>query len=299
MFVPGVCAGVIITLFMLLFAAGSANGASELRSAEPQTISVVIFATATPELVARNFAPPARVPAAQSNEPPDAAPTSSVPVRLRVTDIPTKTWVAFSETDVLSTTLPEYLTDGTMCRIQENICPYSYLVGNLDAGIAFPVAGTTQNAQNRLMHPAMLKPLAALRAAVLNRWGGKNALVVMKAYDPAGDLSALGQTAEITLLPKPGEQEFAAFCGMAFRAGFDWVGNEGDRCRVAIKAVPLCAACPVEPPTIISTPTVFLILLTTPTATMTATVATPGMTPAPVSSSGNASSPVSNPSPIP
>jgi hypothetical protein len=292
-FVQGLCAGVLLTLFMLLFAAGSARGQTQQHIAAPQTFTLVLYATAKPSLRAvKNQIPTMTAPAAS----PMPTVTATLPVRERVQEIKDGEWQAFSDHAVLTTTLANYFAPDEICLIQQNVCPFSYLVGNLDPGIVFPALTENASAPSRLMHPAMLKPLANLRASLFNRWPGRYALVVLKAYAPgARGLSAQGQTAEITLSPKPSDADLAQFCGMAFRAGFDWVGNEGIHCRVAVRAVPLCAVC--QPTTPVSTPVV-LISLITPMPSVSPTTA-PSSVPVLPPSVGGIDSPHNSVTPIP
>ncbi len=251
MFVPGMCAGALLTLITLAFIVSSATS-ERPRRAESQTFTVVFYPTATSSSQAIRVSLP--MPATQSLQQ-TATSTPVIPVRQRVERVNPGESVAFSQTDVLTTTLLNYIPNEEICPIRPGTCPYSYLVGNLDPGIVFPSEGASLSAPNRLMHPAMIKPLSSLSAAINRKWSGQYSLVVLSSYEPHEEssreisraelnLSKQGQLAIITISPKPEENDdLAQFCGMAFQAGFDWVSNNGDSCLVVVKAMRLCLVC--------------------------------------------------------
>lgn len=296
MFIPGVCAGALLMLFVLAFAVGSATSERPLH-AESQPFTVVMYVTALP----LSSAPTATAPPPAAT--PTMTPSPATPSVSGILAIVKGEQQARTPTGVLTATLDQFFAREEICPIRPGTCPYGFLVGNLDPGIAFPADSPTLSVTNRLMHPAMVKPLAALRAEVLKRWMGQHSLAVLGAYTDSAPASGIdlelrsqGQLAVLTLLPRPSEDDLALLCGMAFQAGFDWVRNDGNTCRVAMKAVPLCQVCQSTVSTPEPTATVGIVTFTPTAPTVTAT---PGITDTPAPPLTNPSTDVSRDSSAP
>jgi len=156
-----------------------------------------------------------------------------------------------------SYTLTETAAAGPMlCRIQRDSCAYRRLIGNMDAEILFYRHKPPPfDAEDTLMHPAMLLPLTRLKEKVQAEWGGAVKLFVTAAYDSLleHDLAQSDASRKyslhfegrsIDLVTYPVEPaRYARLCALAHCAGFDFVHNESDHCHASIRAESLCSAC--------------------------------------------------------
>jgi hypothetical protein len=148
-----------------------------------------------------------------------------------------------------------------LCQIKRDSCAFKQLVIDQDPGILFSEAEPPPyGLEDRMMHPAMQLPLARLGALVRGEWGGTVQLMVTAAYDSEihhdlaesnPDLSYSlhyeGRSIDLITLP-PDHSRNARLCGLALRAGFDWVHNEIDHCHASIRANSLCTICsPLAP----------------------------------------------------
>jgi hypothetical protein len=143
-----------------------------------------------------------------------------------------------------------------LCQIERGSCAFGYLTVFQEASIRF----TQEEAppygdEDRLMHPAMVQPLVRLAELVSEEWGGQYQLTVTDAYDSLLDhdlaqpdedrkysLHFEGRSVDLILVPL-GLERMGRLCALAYRAGFDWVHNEGDHCHASMSADSLCNIC--------------------------------------------------------
>ena len=144
-----------------------------------------------------------------------------------------------------------------VCRIQRDSCAFRRLVGNLDPEILFSRhKPPPYDAEDTLIHPAMLLPLTRLKELVKAEWGGQVKLLVTAAYDSSLQEHDLAQSdnsrkyslhfegRSIDLVTYPADStRHARLCALARCAGFDWVNNEGDHCHASVQATSLCEQC--------------------------------------------------------
>jgi hypothetical protein len=149
-----------------------------------------------------------------------------------------------------------------ICRIQRGSCAFRRLVGNLDPEILFSRHKPPPfDAEDTLIHPAMLLPLTRLKELVEAEWGGQVMLLVTAAYDSSLQEHDLAQSdnsrkyslhfegRSIDLVTYPVDSaRHARLCALAHCAGFDWVNNEGDHCHASVQATSLCLQCSGESP---------------------------------------------------
>lgn len=143
-----------------------------------------------------------------------------------------------------------------LCRIQRDSCAYRRLIGNMDPDILFyRHKPPPLDAEDTLMHPAMLLPLTRLKERVMAEWGGAVRLFVTAAFDSLleHDLAQTDASRKYSLhfegrsvdfVTYPVEPaRYARLCALAHCAGFDFVHNEGDHCHASIRADSLCTVC--------------------------------------------------------
>jgi hypothetical protein len=143
-----------------------------------------------------------------------------------------------------------------VCRIKRGSCGYEQLVGLLDPTIVFKQEETPPfDTEDRLIHPAMVQPLARLNQLVQAEWHGAVQLRVTDAYDsllehdpPQADenltysLHYEGRAIDLTTFPVD-RNLYGRLCILAHCAGFDWVLHEGGHCHASIRATSLCNQC--------------------------------------------------------
>jgi hypothetical protein len=143
-----------------------------------------------------------------------------------------------------------------VCRIERDSCAYYHLIGNLGPTIIFKKEEEPPyDAEDILMHPAMLLPLTRLDELVQQEWGGLYWLRITDAYDSLleHNLSQLddsrkyslhfeGRSVDLTTWPID-PARYGRLCALAHCAGFDWVHHEGDHCHASIEAESLCLRC--------------------------------------------------------
>lgn len=327
--IQGFCAGALMVLTLLAFAVGaSGRSRGSAQSSATPVIGVTIVAPASPRLHGRNGYSDATERSGQAVAPVAQAPPAATPALNRTvsaTGVPrgearlaTASNVILRCPDVISSTLatpdagstcdPEKEPDeaaasGTrQCAIRRSSCAYGLLVGNLDPGITFlgdeagPRAG-----EDRLMHPALLRPLAELRRRIERRWPGELSLMVLNAYDSSGvlvdgtaryereGLYYEGRAVDLRTYPIS-NSVVGELCWLALESGFDYVRNDGQSCYASVKAPSLCEVCvgagavpprPVAPelPTIVPMSGVTETQATPwPVATVTTVSAVPSVT---------------------
>jgi len=184
---------------------------------------------------------------------PAATPTSAATQTLLPEEVPP------GEHASASGSLTETETEAAgpmLCQIQRDSCAFQQLVIDRDPNILFSEAEPPPyGMEDRMMHPAMQLPLARLAALVRSEWGGTVQLMVTAAYDsqfrhdlaePSPNLRYSlhyeGRSIDLITLP-PDHSRNARLCGLALRAGFDWVHNEIDHCHASIRANSLCTIC--------------------------------------------------------
>jgi hypothetical protein len=143
-----------------------------------------------------------------------------------------------------------------VCRIERDSCAFGRLVSNQDPGVLFSEAEPAPfGAEDRLMHPAMVLPLARLAELARAEWGDAAQVMVTEAYDslldhhtyqPSRDvrysLHFEGRSADLIPWP-PDLARMGRLCALALEAGFAWVHNEGDHCHASVSAPSLCTEC--------------------------------------------------------
>ena len=148
-----------------------------------------------------------------------------------------------------------------VCQIQRNSCAFSHLVSNHDPNLLFSGSEPPPyGAEDRLMHPAMLRPLARLAELVQAEWGDGARLMITEAYDSLLEhdltqpnlklrysLHFEGRSVDLITIP-PNIDNDPRLCSLAIEAGFDWVHNEGDHCHASIQAPSLCNVCSGQAP---------------------------------------------------
>jgi hypothetical protein len=315
--VQGFCAGALMVLVVFAFMIGVAARSSPRAAANaaPQ-IGVTIHPTPSPQAVAAApFSDASTMVNPQATRPMataaptevDATPTPSS----TVTMVDARTGKAIRPcTAVLTDTLAtpgagrsclgeeseEAASGGYVCAIRRDSCAFSFLVGNLDPGIAFLSDDPAPRSdEDRLMHPALLLPLNKLRKMVERQWNGESSLMVADAYDssgaPAGSdiaqdtrrgLLYEGRAVELQVYPDD-VGKLGSLCKLALEAGFDYVQNTGKRCYASIEAKSLCDICasPGAYPPKSAPPSPVLVPLVTamPTQTVTPSPAEPPQQP--------------------
>jgi hypothetical protein len=147
------------------------------------------------------------------------------------------------------------------CQIQRNSCAFSHLVADLDPDLLFSGGEPPPyGAEDRLMHPAMLRPLARLAELVQQEWGDGSQIMITEAYDSLLEhnltqptlslrysLHFEGRSVDLITIP-PNIDRDPRLCSLAIQAGFDWVHNEGDHCHASLKAPSLCSVCSAKAP---------------------------------------------------
>jgi hypothetical protein len=142
------------------------------------------------------------------------------------------------------------------CQIERGSCAFSHLVADLDPNLLYSESETPPyGAEDRLMHPAMLRPLARLSELVTQEWGDGSRLMITEAYDSLLEhdltqpvlklrysLHFEGRSVDLITIP-PNVDRDPRLCSLAIQAGFDWVHNEGDHCHASIRAPSLCSIC--------------------------------------------------------
>ncbi|MEP7358471.1 MAG: hypothetical protein ABI847_14585 [Anaerolineales bacterium] len=148
-----------------------------------------------------------------------------------------------------------------VCQIQRSSCAFSHLVSNQDPNLLFSGSeAPPYGAEDRLMHPAMLQPLAKLAELVKQEWGEGERLMITEAYDSLLEhdltqpnlslrysLHFEGRSVDLITIP-PNVDNDPRLCSLAIQAGFAWVHNEGDHCHASIQAVSLCSVCSARAP---------------------------------------------------
>jgi hypothetical protein len=143
-----------------------------------------------------------------------------------------------------------------VCQIQRNSCAFSHLVGDQDPNLLYSEGEPPPyGSEDRLMHPAMLRPLAKLAELVKQEWGEDSRLMITEAYDSLLEhdltqpnlklrysLHFEGRSVDLVTIP-PNIDRDPRLCALAIQAGFDWVHNEGDHCHSSIRAPSLCSVC--------------------------------------------------------
>ncbi len=148
------------------------------------------------------------------------------------------------------------------CRIERGSCAFGQLVSNLDPAVLFSEGEEAPfGAEDRMMHPSLVLPLANLAALTAETWGEGTQVMVTEAYDSLLDhhnfqpnrnlrysLHFEGRSLDLITWP-PDETRNGRLCSLALAAGFDWAHNEGDHCHVSLLAASLCGICSgVAPP---------------------------------------------------
>ena len=189
---------------------------------------------------------------------PGATPTSAATQTVLPEEVPPGEHMSASG----SVTQTETEAAGPMlCQIQRDSCAFQQLVIDRDPDILFSEAEPPPyGMEDRMMHPAMELPLARLAALVRSEWGGTVQLMVTAAYDsqfrhdlaePSPNLRYSlhyeGRSIDLITLP-PDHSRNGRLCGLALRAGFDWVHNEIDHCHASIRANSLCTICSAVAP---------------------------------------------------
>jgi hypothetical protein len=161
-----------------------------------------------------------------------------------------------------SYTLTETEAVGPMvCQIQRNSCAFSRLVSNQDPDLLYSGSEPAPyGGEDRLMHPALLRPLARLVELVKAEWGEATQVMITEAYDSLldHDLTQTNETLRyslhfdgrsvdlITWPPDAGRNP--RLCVLALQAGFTWVHNEGDHCHASLQTASLCSLCSGQAP---------------------------------------------------
>jgi len=184
---------------------------------------------------------------------PDATPTGAATQTVLPQEVPPGEHVSASG----SLTQTETEAAGPMlCQIQRDSCAFQQLVIDQDPNILFSEAEPPPyGVEDRMMHPAMQLPLARLAALVRSEWGGTVQLMITAAYDSqfhhdlaepnpnkSYSLHYEGRSIDLITLPADHSRN-GRLCGLALRAGFDWVHNEIDHCHASIRANSLCTVC--------------------------------------------------------
>jgi len=143
-----------------------------------------------------------------------------------------------------------------LCQIQRGSCAFSHLVADFDPDLLFSGGEPPPyNDEDRLMHPAAVRPLADLAARVHAEWGAGVQVMVVEAYDsqlvhdniqtnPSLRYSLHFEGRSLDLITWPAdESRNGRLCVLALEAGFDWVHHEGDHCHVSINADSVCTVC--------------------------------------------------------
>ena len=143
-----------------------------------------------------------------------------------------------------------------VCRIERGSCAFGRLVINRDPNVLFSEGEEAPyGEEDRMMHPAMVQPLADLAAKVAAEWGAGTQIMVTEAYDSLLDhhnfqpnatlrysLHFEGRSVDLITWP-PDESRNGRLCVLALEAGFDWAHNEGDHCHASIHTESLCSLC--------------------------------------------------------
>jgi hypothetical protein len=143
-----------------------------------------------------------------------------------------------------------------LCHLKRDSCGYQKLVGILDPTIVFyREEAPPYDAEDHVIHPAMVLPLARLNQLVQAEWGGVYQLRVTDAYDSLLDhdppeskpetrysLHYEGRAIDLTTWPVD-LSRYGRLCALAHCAGFDWVHHEGNHCHASIRADSLCGGC--------------------------------------------------------
>jgi len=143
-----------------------------------------------------------------------------------------------------------------VCQIQRSSCAFSHLVADLDPNLLFSESeAPPYGAEDRLMHPAMLRPLARLAELAKQEWGDGTQIMITEAYDSLLEhdltqpnltlrysLHFEGRSVDVIMIP-PNIDRDPRLCSLALQAGFAWVHNEGDHCHASIQAPSLCSVC--------------------------------------------------------
>lgn len=156
-----------------------------------------------------------------------------------------------------SYTQTEPAASGRMtCRIKRDTCVYQQLVGLADPSIVFKQEEAPPfGAEDILMHPAMVQPLARLNELVQAEWEGAVQLRVTDAYDsllehdpPQTDANLTyslhyeGRAIDLTIWPID-RSRYGRLCSLAHCAGFNWVLHEGTHCHASVRGTSLCTQC--------------------------------------------------------
>jgi hypothetical protein len=156
-----------------------------------------------------------------------------------------------------SFTMTETEAAGPMvCQIKRDSCAFGKLVLDRNPDLLYSEGeDPPYGAEDRMMHPAMVRPLARLAELVRAEWGAGVQVMVTEAYDSLLDhnltqpnralrysLHFEGRSADLITWP-PDESRNGRLCVLALEAGFDWVWHEGDHCHASIRADSLCLEC--------------------------------------------------------
>jgi len=143
-----------------------------------------------------------------------------------------------------------------MCQIQRDSCAFGKLVLDRNPDLLYSEGEEAPyGAEDRMMHPAMVRPLGRLAELVRAEWGEGVQVMVTEAYDSLLEhnltqpnlpfrysLHFEGRSADLITWP-PDESRNGRLCILALEAGFDWVWQEGDHCHASIRADSLCQEC--------------------------------------------------------
>jgi len=141
-----------------------------------------------------------------------------------------------------------------LCHIQRGSAAFGQLTSISNSDIIFNSwEDATANADNRLMHLALVKPLTDLQIAVAAEWGDAVQLMVTAAYDSSlqdhdvnqPDLNRRyslhfeGRALDVVPFPVDNDK-LARLCWLAHSVGWSWVHNESDHCHLSQYAPSLC-----------------------------------------------------------
>ncbi len=142
------------------------------------------------------------------------------------------------------------------CRIERDSCAFGQLVTYRNPKILYSESEPPPfGAEDAMMHPAIVLPLATLADLVEREWAGEVQIMVTEAYDSLMEHD-IAQTnlsrkysqhfegRSIDFVPwPPNLDQMARLCALAHHAGFDWVHNEENHCHASVNANSLCYTC--------------------------------------------------------